>query len=137
MKKYLIPVIIAALVLTGAYKTYNYFNGPKMIEGVISRSVAESGKPLSPASQFSPEDTVYFSAKGKKFLTKKADVVWYEGKVATENRFLVEEDIDINEEGYFTAKLEVPEGLEKGRYSVSIYNADDDIIQLHREFIVK
>ena len=137
MKKLLIPVIIVILVAVGAYRTFNYFNGPKIIDGVVSKSIDNNGKPLDSTTEFSPEDTVYFSAKGKKFLVKKAQVVWYKGKVATENRILIEDDINISSDGYFSAKLSLPEGLEEGLYSVSIYKSGHEIIQTHSEFYVK
>lgn len=136
MKKALISMLIVVVLLVGAYRTFNYFNGPKMKEGTLSQSVDENGKPMGKATEFSSDDTVYFSAKGKRFLAKKAQVVWYKGKVATENRFLVEDDIYISEEGYFSAKLSL-EGLEEGLYSVSIYKDGHDIIQLQEEFYIK
>lgn len=136
MKKILISVLVVIILLIGVYRTFNYFNGPKIIKGVVAKSIDDNGKPIEFVNEFSLDDTVYFSAKGKKFLAKKAQVVWYKGKVATENRFLVEDDIDISEEGYFSAKLSL-EGLEEGLYSVSIYKTGHDILQTHVEFYVK
>lgn len=137
MKKILTSAIVVILLVVGAYRTFNYFNGPKIIDGVVTKSIDDNGKPLDSTTEFSPDDTIYFSAKGKKFLAKKAQVVWYKGKIATANRFLIEDDIHISEAGYFSAKLSIPEGLEEGNYSVSIYKAGHDILQTSAEFYVK
>lgn len=137
MKKLLIPVIVTIVIIVGGGKAYKYFNGPKIIDGTISKSVDDMGKPTNITTTFSPKDTVYFSAKGKRFLVKKATVVWYKGKVATVNRFKVQEDIDMSSDRYFSANLSVPEGLQEGHYSVSIYADDSEIIQARGEFDVK
>lgn len=137
MKKTLISSAIVVVMLIVGYFTYNYYNGPKIVEGVVSKSIDNNGKPIGITTEFSPEDTVYFSAKGNRFWIKKAQVVWYKGKIATANRFLVEEDIVISNAGYFSTKLSVPEGLEVGHYSVNIYVAGKDIEETRTEFDVK
>lgn len=137
MKKTLILTIAVMLILISFYFGYMYYNGPKIIEGVVSKNIDDNGKAVDIATEFSPEDTVYFSAKGNRFWIKKAQVVWYKDKFRTENRFLVEDDIVISEGGYFSTKLSVPEGLEEGYYTVSIYVAGKDIIETRTEFYVK
>ena len=101
------------------------------------RSIDENGKPTAPTTTFTSKDTVYFSAKGKKLAIKKATVVWYKGKISKENRFKVEENIEINNAGYFSARLSLPGGLESGHYGVSTYSAGSEIIQSTSEFDVK
>ena len=137
MKKTIYSTIAAVLTLICAYFGYMHYNGPKIIEGVVSENIDDRGKPVGITAEFSPEDTIYFSAKVNRFWIKKAQVIWYKGKVATENRFLVEEDIVLGKGGYFTTKLSAPEGLEEGNYSVCIYVAGKDIIETHTEFNVK
>lgn len=137
MKKTLISTIAVMLILISFYFGYMYYNGPKIIEGVVSKNIDDNGKAVDIATEFSPEDTVYFSAKGNRFWIKKAQVVWYKDKFRTENRFLVEDDIVISEGGYFSTKLSAPEGLEEGYYTVSIYVAGRDIIETRTEFYVK
>ena len=123
------------LLLVGIYYGYSYYNGPKIADGVISKSI-NGGKPAENSAEFSPEEPVYFSAKANRFWVKKAQVVWYKDSIATSNR-LVEEEVDKNEAGYFTAELSVPEGLEEGHYVVTIYEAGNDIRETHAEFEVK
>lgn len=137
MKKILISTIAAILILVSAYFAYMYYNGPKIIDGVVSKNIDDNGKPVSITTRFTPEDTVYFSAKGNRFWIRKAQVVWYKGKMVTSNRFLVQEDIVIGNGGYFSTQLSVPEGLEEGQYSVSIYVAGKDITETHTQFDVK
>ena len=137
MNKSLIISILVSLLLFTCYHGYNYYNGPKIIDAVVSKNIDAKGTPVSITTEFSPEDTVYFSAKGNRFWIKKAQVVWYKGKIATANRFLVEENVVINKAGYFTAKLSVPKGLEEGLYGVTIYSADNDVVETHIEFDVK
>lgn len=137
MKKTLISTIAVMLILISFYFGYMYYNGPKIIEGVVSKNIDDNGKAVDIATEFSPEDTVYFSAKGNRFWITKAQVVWYKDKFRIENRFLVEDDIVISEGGYFSTKLSAPEGLEEGYYTVSIYVAGRDIIENHTEFYVK
>jgi len=137
LKKTLISTIAVMLILISFYFGYMYYNGPKIIEGVVSKNIDDNGKAVDIATEFSPEDTVYFSAKGNRFWIKKAQVVWYKDKFRTENRFLVEDDIVISEGGYFSTKLSAPEGLEEGYYTVSIYVAGRDIIETRTEFYVK
>ena len=137
MNKLLIAMLSVALLLFAGYHGYNYYNGPKIVDGVVSKDIDAKGKPASITTKFSQEDTVHFSAKGNRFWIENAKVVWYKGKVATENRFLVEENVEINDAAYFTVKLSVPEGLEEGDYSAAIYVAGNDIIENHTEFTVK
>ena len=137
LKKTLISIIAVIIILVGVYYTYTYYNGPKITDAVVSKSMDDTGKPIESATEFSPEDTVYFSAKGNRFWIKKAQVVWYKGEIATANRLLVEEGIKINNTGYFCAELLVPEGLEEGHYAVSIYVDGADIIESKTEFDIK
>jgi len=114
-----------------------YYNGPKIVDGVVSKHIDNNGKPVGITTEFSPEDTVYFSAKGNRFWIKKAQVVWYKDKFKAENRLMVEEEIRISDAGYFTTKLSVPEGLEEGRYFVGIYVAGRNIMETRTTFDVK
>jgi hypothetical protein len=137
MKRILIPIIIVVLIISGGGAAYKYFNGPKIVEITVTKSIDDRGKPTAPTTTFTSKDTVYLSAKGKKLAIKKATVIWYKGEVLTKNRFKVEENIEINKAGYFTAKLSVPEGLEEGEYGVTIYNAGNDIIEKIVKFEIK
>lgn len=137
MKKILIPIIIVVLLISGMGAAYKYFNGPKIVEITLTKSVDEKGRPTEPTNTFTSKDTVYLSAKGKKLAIKNATVVWYKGEVLSKNRFKEEENIEISKAGYFTAKLSVPEGLEEGQYGVTIYNAGNTIIEKIAEFQVK
>ena len=138
MKKLLIPVIVIILIIGGGGASYNYFfRGPKITESVLTKSIDENAKPTAPTTTFTSKDTVYFSAKGKKLAIKKATVVWYKGEVSTKNRFKVEENIEINDAGYFSSKLSVPEGLEQGNYGVTIYNGGNSTIEALWNFEVK
>lgn len=138
MKKSLIPIIVIILIIVGGVAYYNYFfRGPKITDSVLTKSIDENAKPIEPTTTFTSKDTVYFSAKGKKLAIKKATVVLYKGEALTENRVKVEEGIEINSEGYFSAKLSIPEELEEGHYSVTTYSGGSDIIQSISEFDVK
>ena len=138
MKKLLIPILVVILIIGGSAISYNYFfRGPKITESVLTKSIDENAKPTAPTTTFTSKDTVYFSAKGKKLAIKKATVVWYKGKISTMNRFKVEENIEINSAGYFSAKLSLPEGLEAGHYGVNTYSAGSEIIQSTCEFDIK
>ncbi len=137
MKKLLIPIILIILIIVGGGAAYKYLFGPKIIESVLAKSIDENGKPTVITTTFTSKDTVHFSAKGKKLIVKKATVVWYKGEISTKNRFKVEENIEKNGAGYFSAKLSLPEGLEEGHYGVSIYSAGSEIIQTTLEFDVK
>lgn len=138
MKKLLIPIIVIILIIGGGGASYNYFfRGPKITDSVLTKSIDENAKPTAPTTTFTSKDTVYFSAKGKKLAIKKVTVVWYKGEVSSKNRFKVEENIEINDEGYFSAKLSLPEGLEEGHYGVTTYSAGNEIIQTISEFDVK
>lgn len=137
MKKILISAIAVILILISFYFGFMYYNGPKIIDGVVSKNIDDKGKAIDITTEFSPEDTVYFSAKGNRFWIKKAQVVLYRDKVRTENRFLVKDDIAISKGGYFSTKLSVPEGLEEGYYAVCIYVAGKDIVETRTEFYVR
>lgn len=137
MKKTLISFVTFIFILVSVYFAYTYYNGPKIIEGLVSKNIDANGKPLGIINEFSPGETVCFTAKGNRFWIKKAQVVWYKGEVRTENRFLVEDDVAISKAGLFSAKLSLPEDLEEGHYSVSIYVAGKTIIETHAEFDVK
>lgn len=137
MKKMLIPMLAVILIIVGGGATYKYFAGPKIIESALTKSINDKGKATAPSTTFKPKDTVYFSAKGKKLAIKKATVAWYKGEVVTKNRFKVEENIEINESGYFSAKLSAPEGLEEGQYGVTIYSAGKEIMEDIWKFEVK
>lgn len=137
MKKLLISITLVITLLVAGYYGYNYYNGPKIVDGVVSKSIGPNGKPVDITTEFCTDDNVYFTAKGNRFWIKSADVVWYKDKIATENRFLVEENVAINNNGYFTVKLSVPEGLEEGHYGVNIYSAGRKIVETSVEFDVK
>lgn len=136
MKKIGVLSFVVVLLLVGFYYGYNYYNGAKIVDGVISKYIDEKGNPADFTGEFSPEDTIYFSAKGNRFWVKEAEIVWYKGEIATENRYLVEDEVAINDAGYFTAELSVPEGLEEGQYSVTIYHAGNDIRETDATFEV-
>ncbi|MBB6696587.1 hypothetical protein [Clostridium algidicarnis] len=137
MKKVVIASVVVILMLVGVYFVYTYYNKPKIVDGVVSKSIDDNGKPLSIATEFSKEEAVHFFAKSNRFWIKKAQIVWYKEKHAKENRFLIEEGIDVNDAGYFFSKLSVPEGLETGHYFVNIYVDGKDIIETGTEFEVK
>lgn len=137
MKKLLIPLVIIIFIIGAGGSAYKYFFGPKISKGTVSISIDKNGKPVEKTVVFSPEDTVYFSAKGKKLLVKKARVVWYKGEITSANRYKVESDIAISSAGYFSAKLSVPEGLEEGKYYVVIYMGGKNIIETTAHFDVK
>lgn len=134
MKKLLIVIMVVIICAVGGFFSYEYYNDPKIVDGVVSRNIDEKGKPEELTTVFSPKDTVYFSAKGNRFWVRKAQVVWYKGKISPANRFLVEENVAINSAGYFLANLSIPEGLEEGRYGVSIYADGNDIVETSIEF---
>ncbi|KAB7672121.1 hypothetical protein [Bacillus sp. B1-b2] len=137
MKKALITILGLFLLGMGVYFGYEYVTEPKIVDGVMSKSVDDKGKPLEVSTSFAPEDTIYFSAKRNRFWIKNAQVVWYKGEIASENRFLVEEEVTINKAKYFSAKLTIPEGLEEGHYGVTIYVKGSEIIETKAEFDVK
>jgi hypothetical protein len=137
MKKLLAPILAGMLIIVGGGASYKYFNGPKVKDSTLTISIDNKGKATAPSTTFKPDDTIYFSAKGKKLAIKKATVVWYKGEVATKNRFKVEENIEKNEAGYFSAKLSAPEGLEEGQYGVTIYSAGKEIMEGIWKFEVK
>ena len=137
MKKLIIPAIIVILVLVAANSAYKYFFGPKIVDGAVSRSIDKDGKPVDEANIFSPEDEIYFSARGKRFLVKEGTVVWYKGAVKKANRFKVQENVKMSDSRYFSAKLSDEAGLEEGEYSVVIFADDSDITEVEIHFEVK
>ena len=137
MKKLLIAVLVSVALFYGCFYGYSYYNGAKIKDGIISKSIDSKGRPTEFANEFSPEETVYFSAKVNRFWVKKAQVVWYQGDIAIANRYLVEEDVRVNKAGYFVAKLSAPEGLKEGHYSVTIYEKGNDIRETYADFYIK
>ena len=137
MNKLLMAALTIVALLVGTFYGYSYYNGPKIVDGVISGNVDGKGNPIDYTNEFSPGDTVYFSGKVNRFWVKKAEVVWYKDQVATANRLFVEEDVVLNDAGYFTAKLSIPEDLEEGRYMVTIYKKGNKIRETTAEFYVK
>ena len=136
-KKMVAWVLGVAILLAGIFFGYEYISEPKIVDGVMSKNIDDKGNPVHVTTTFSPEDTVYFSAKRNRFWIRKAQVVWYKGEIKRKNRIYVEENVVINKDGYFTAKLSVPEGLEEGRYGVTIYVDGSDIMETRAEFDVK
>ena len=137
LKKVVIPILAVIVLFVGAFFGYEYITEPKIVESVMSKSIDDKGKPVEVTTTFSPEDTVYFSAKRNKFWIRKAQVVWYKGEISKKNRFLVEEKVGVNKAGYFSAKLSVPEGLEDGHYGVTIYVDGSKIMETKTEFDVE
>ena len=138
MNKLVIAVIaIVAVLLIGTYNGYNYYNGPKIVNGVVSGSVDGKGKPIDFTNEFSLGDTVYFSAEVNRFWIKEAKVIWYKDQVKTSNRLHVEENIVLNDAGYFTAKLTIPDDAKEGRYMVTIFVKGSKISETTAEFYVK
>lgn len=137
IKKIVRWILGIALLLVGIFLGYEYATEPKIVDGVVSKNIDEKGKPIDVTTTFSPEDTVYFSAKQNRFWIKKARVVWYKGEIATANRIFVEEEVQLNKAGYFSAKLSVPEGLKEGHYGVTIYVDGAKIIETKAKFDVE
>ncbi|MEK3980153.1 hypothetical protein MKY37_13960 [Psychrobacillus sp. FSL K6-2836] len=137
MKKIVITILAALFLFAGVFFTYEYITDQKIVDGVVSKSIDGKGKPVDITTEFSPDDTIYFGAKANRFWIKKAEVVWYKGEIATANRLLVEEGIELNKAGYFTTELSVPEGLDEGHYSVTIYVDGKKIRETDTEFDIK
>ncbi|MFJ7408243.1 MULTISPECIES: hypothetical protein [unclassified Lysinibacillus] len=137
MKKVLITILVVFCLGVGVFFGYEYVTEPKIVDGVMSKKIDASGRPVEVTTMFAPEDTAYFSAKRNRFWINKAQIVWYKGEIATENRFLVEEEVIVNKAKYFSAKLTVPEGLEEGHYGVTIYVKGSKVIETKAEFDVK
>lgn len=137
MKKVLITILVAILLSVGTFFGYEYVTEPKIVDAVMSKGIDNKGRPVEITTTFAPEDTVYFSAKRNRFWINKAQIVWYKGEFAKENRFLVEEEVIVNKAKYFSTKLTVPEGLEEGHYGVTIYVKGKEIIETKAEFDVK
>lgn len=137
LKKALITILAVFLLGLGVFLGYEYVTEPKIVDGVLSKAVDKKGKPLEVTTTFEPDDTVYFSAKRNRFWIKEAQVIWYKGDIEKENRLLVEEEVHVNKAKYFSAKLKVPEGLEEGRYGVTIYVKGSDIIETKARFEVE
>ena len=136
MKKIVISVLVAVVLYLACFYGYSYYNGAKIKDGVVSKNIDSKGKPTEISKEFSPEDTIYFTAKGNRFWVKKAQVIWYKGEFALANRILVE-DIKMNKDGYYVAKLSLPEGLEEGNYNVTIFADGNDIRETYADFIIK
>ena len=137
LKKVLTAILVAIFLAVGLYYGYEYVTEPKIVDGFVSKNIDEKGSPVEITNTFAPEDTVYFSAKRNRFWINKAQVVWYKGEIAKENRFLVEEKVVVNKAKYFSSKLKVPEGLEEGLYGVTIYVKGSKIIETKVKFDVK
>jgi hypothetical protein len=137
LKKALITILAVFLLGVGIFFGYEYVTEPKIVDSVMSAKIDDKGRPVEVTTEFAPEDTVYFSAKRNRFWINKAQVVWYKGEIQTENRFLVEEEVNVNKANYFSAKLTAPEGLEEGHYGVTIYVKGSEIIETKAEFDVK
>lgn len=108
---------------------YEYATEPKMVDGVLSKDIDEKGKPVEVTKVFTPEDSIYFSAKQNRFWIDEARIIWYKGDFEQENRILVQENVKVNDAKYFSAKLTIPEGLEEGSYGVIIYVQDKEIME--------
>jgi len=137
LNKNAIIIVVIIMVCVGVFFGYEYVTEPKIVNGALSKSINEKGKPIQITSNFSHEATVYFSAKRNRFWVNKAKVVWYKGEIAIENRLLVDEEVIVNEGKYFTSQLSVPDGLEEGLYSVTIYVDGKDIRETSAQFEVK
>lgn len=137
MKRALITILALFILGVGVFFGYEYVTEPKMVDGVVSKNIDDKGNPIDVTTTFSPEDTIYFSAKRNRFWIKEAQIVWYKGEIKTENRFLVEKEVGVNKAGYFSTKLSVPEGLEEGHYGVTIYVKGKEIMETKAEFDVE
>ena len=60
---------------------YEYVSEPKMVDGVVSKKIDDKGNPVDVTAEFTPEDTVHFSAKRNRFWIRKAEVVWYKDEI--------------------------------------------------------
>lgn len=137
MKKLVVGITATILLIAGGTFIYKNVSGPKISKGIISKSIDNNGKPVDITNTFSINDNiVYFSAKPKNIFTKKAKIVWYKGEISNKNRIKVDENISLKD-GYFTSDFSVSEGLTEGKYSISIYADDSDIIETTQEFEVK
>ena len=135
-KKVVLLLLGIAILSMGTSNLYGYVTERKIVNGVVSRNLSDKGMPVG-MTMFAPEDTVYFTAKANKFWVKKAEIVWYKGEIDRKNRIHVEKNVALNKEGYFTAKLSVPKGLEEGQYGVTIYVDGSDFMQTRAVFDVK
>ena len=79
LKKILTKVVGVIVLLVGVYFVYEYVSEPKMVDGVVSKKIDDKGNPVDVTAEFTPEDTVHFSAKQNRFWIKKAQIVWYKG----------------------------------------------------------
>lgn len=137
MKK-AIPIVLGIFLLgLGIFLVYEYATEPKIVEGVMAKTIDEKGKPSDITNTFTPGEKIYFSAKRNRFWINEAEVVWYKGEIKKANRFFVEEEVTVNDAKYFTTELSVPEGLEEGHYGVTIYVKGKKIMETHAEFDVK
>ena len=136
LKKIVTLILGIAILLVGAFFTYEYATERKTENGVVSKDISGKEMPVG-KTMFAPEDTVYFSAKGNQFWIKKAQIIWYKGEIDRKNRIYVEEEVKINKYGYFTSKLSAPEGLEEGHYAVTIYVDGSKSMETSAKFDVK
>ncbi|MEK5080057.1 hypothetical protein MKX73_14100 [Solibacillus sp. FSL W7-1436] len=137
MKKAISIVLGIFLLGLGIFLVYEYVSEPKIVEGVMAKTIDEKGNPSDITNTFTPGEKIYFAAKRNRFWINEAEVVWYKGEIKTANRFLVEEEVTVNDAKYFTAELTVPEGLEEGHYGVTIYVKGKKIMETHADFDVK
>jgi len=75
--------------------------------------------------------------QGNSVLDKKAQMVWYKGEIAGRNRYLIENVVEVNEAGYFTTELSVPEGLKSGEYGAVIYVEGSKIMETEAVFNIR
>lgn len=137
LKKVWAAILGPVVLSVGIFFGYEYVTEPKIVNGVVSKDMDEEGNPVGVTTVLSPEDTVYFSGKKNRFWIEEAEVVWYKGDIKTENRMVVEKEVASNKAGYFSSELSVPEGLEEGRYGVTIYVEGKKIIETKAEFDIK
>ena len=58
MKKMVTLILGIAILLVGAFFGYEYATEPKIVDGVVSKTIDGKGKPVDVMTSFSPEDTV-------------------------------------------------------------------------------
>ena len=88
-KKLLLAMLVIILLSVGTFFGYEYVSEPKIVDGVMSKNIDEQGKPVELTSTFSPEETVYFSAKRNRFWINKAEIVWYKGEITKKIEFML------------------------------------------------
>ena len=65
------------ILSVGITNLYGYINERKIVNGVVSRELSGKGMPVG-MTMFAPEDTVYFTAKGNKFLFLLYKLFWHQ-----------------------------------------------------------